>query len=634
MRRRPASFWRGFTETAPAAAQRRHTDAVLNQLVHAARPRAAQGPPRGSRTMIESRLPLRHRLLAVGVLGILMTLVVAQSALTGLQRVHRSNQAVTRIISAERDQQDADMMHDALRADVFRALNVGLGAPGLQTPGVMEETRAHVATLLADLNNIARLRVAEPVGSSLHNLDGPLRAFADDALRLAGTALTDPGSAERALPGFQGSFYQLVDDQAVVTSQLAIAAARTKAQAERTSDNAQRRILLASLLALLVLLALTYMLSRMGRSLARLVTQQRSVAETLQHSLLPDRLPELPGLQLAARYLPAASGVDVGGDWYDVIALPSGDVGLVMGDVVGHDVRAASVMGHVRNALRAFALEGLSPAAVMGQLNGFLRQIDPDEMATCLFAVFCPEASTLLVANAGHYPPLVIGPDRKSVFLEEGPCPPIGGMEDGKYDETLYHVAPDSVVLLFTDGLIERRAESIEDGLEQLRRVAEAGPRDLDELCDHVLAHFFDGGPPSDDVALLVLSAQARLGDTLRLTVPADPHSLAPLRRTLARWLDEASASPEEAFEITVACCEAASNALEHAYGPDRATFQVEAVIRDREVEISVTDQGHWRPPRGEDRGRGLGVIKGFTDTMTVDKAAKGTTVTLRRRLA
>jgi serine phosphatase RsbU (regulator of sigma subunit)/anti-sigma regulatory factor (Ser/Thr protein kinase) len=584
--------------------------------------------------VIETRIPLGRGLLAAGLLGALMTLFVAQLALSGLAQVHRSNQAVTRIISAERDQQDADMMHDALRADVFRALLVGRGVRSQSTPGVDAETSGHVATMLVDLHKIALLNVAAPAGRSLRDLDAPLRSYSANALRLARTALTDPAQAEIALPAFEASFYRLVSAQAVATAELSLEAEQTKNHAERTASSVHQRILLSATLALAILLVLTYLLHRMGKSLAQLMKHQRGVAETLQQSLLPDRLPALPGTQLAARYLPSGSGVDVGGDWYDVIALPGGDVGLVMGDVVGHDLRAAAVMGQVRNALRAYALEGLSPAAVMERLNDFVRQVDPDEMATCVFAVFSPAVSTLLVSNAGHYPPLLIDPDGRSAFLEQAPCAPIGGLEAGTYSETLYHVVPESIVLFFTDGLIERRGEAIEVGLERLQRIAESGPRDLSDLCDHVLAKFFAGAAPTDDVAVLALSTQARLGPSLSLTVDADPNALASLRRTIFRWLEEASANPIEAFELTVACCEAASNAMEHAYGPDVATFQVEAVLRDREVEICVTDQGSWRPPRGDDRGRGLLVIKAFTDAVIVDRAAQGTTVTLRRRLA
>lgn len=595
---------------------------------------SAHDERQGAPTVIESRFPLGRGLLATGLLGALMTLFVAQLALSGLQQVHRSNLAVTRIISAERDQQDADMMHDALRADVYRALLVGRGTRSQPTPDVDTETSAHVAAMLDDLHKIALLDVAAPAGPSLHSLDAPLRSYAKDALGLARKALTDPAQVEIALPAFEARFYELVSAQAVVTSELSLEAEGTKDRAERTADSVHHRILLAAILALAVLLALTYLLNRMSKSLAQLVTHQRGVAETLQQSLLPDRLPALAGTQLAARYLPSGTGVDVGGDWYDVIALPGGDVGLVMGDVVGHDLRAAAVMGQVRNALRAYALEGLSPATVMERLNDFVRQVDPDEMATCVFAVFSPEVSTLLVSNAGHYPPLLIDPDGRSGFLEEAPCPPIGGLEAVTYSETLYHVVPESTVLFFTDGLIERRGQAIEVGLEQLQRTVENGPRDLNDLCDYVLGQFFDTSPPVDDVAVLALSTQARLGDSLRLTVDADPNALAALRRTIFRWLEEASANPIEAFELTVACCEAASNAMEHAYGPDVATFQVEAVVRDREVEMCITDQGSWRPPRGTDRGRGLLVIKAFTDTVTVDRAAQGTTVTLRRRLA
>jgi serine phosphatase RsbU (regulator of sigma subunit)/anti-sigma regulatory factor (Ser/Thr protein kinase) len=580
------------------------------------------------------RFDLRLRMLAIGCLGILMALVIAQSALAGLEQVHRSDRAVNLISLAQREHQDADMMHDALRADVYNALLVGRGVRSESGTEVLAELHEHMATMRADLEGIARLHLSEPVAGSLARLRTSLEAYMAAADQLARGALQKTVPAQQALQSFERSFHVLVQAQAKVTAQVATAAQRTKQAADAATVAAQRRILFASLIALVGLLALTVTLNRMGKSLARLLSEQRGVAETLQQSLLPDRLPDLPGLDLAARYLAGGVGADVGGDWYDVIPLPTGEVGLVLGDVVGHDLHAASVMGQVRNALRAYALEGLSPAAALDRLNNFVRQIDPGEMATCVFAVYHPEAQTLLVSNAGHYPPLLVTPDRETVLLETQACPPIGGTEHVAYSERLYHVLPGSTVLLYTDGLIERRAEDVGAGLDQLRRVVAAAPEDVDALCAHVLAEFFTTESPTDDVALLALHTPAAVMPSLRLTLPAVADQLAPLRRTLGRWLDEARATPEEAFELTVACCEAASNAIEHAYSPDRATFDVTAVRADRDIEIRVTDRGRWRPPRGADRGRGLQVIRDFTDTMSVDCEEGGTTVRMRRRLA
>jgi serine phosphatase RsbU (regulator of sigma subunit)/anti-sigma regulatory factor (Ser/Thr protein kinase) len=583
--------------------------------------------------MRRTRIGLRARLLAVGLLSVALALVIAQSAMAGLNQVHRSYRAVSLISQAQRAHQDADMMHDALRADVYNALLVSRGVRTERRGDVRRDIARHVRTMRKDLRKIEALRLTGRTARSLDDVRSALEAYTSDASRLVSLALDDPSSAQRALVGFDSDFDRLASSQESVTELLATQAEATKIDAERSDASAARRILLASLLAMVGLGLLTAMLYRMGKNLARLMAEQRGVAETLQQSLLPDRLPELPGMSFAARYLPGASGVEVGGDWYDVIELPTGEVGLVMGDVVGHDLRAASVMGHIRNALRAYALEGLSPAAAMGRLNRFVRQIDRDEMATCVFAVYHPEASTLLLANAGHYPPVLVGPDRQAVFLEHSTSPPVGAIDDATYTERLYHLQPGTTVLLYTDGLIERRGEPIQVGLERLQTTVTDGPDEVEAMCENVLATLFADRAPTDDVAVLALGAQAVLGSRLQLTVPAQLTQLAPLRRTIDRWLTEAQASPEEIFELTVAACEAATNAIEHAYGPEQATFELAATVTGRTVEICVTDRGQWRPPRGADRGRGLDVIKAFTHDASVESTETGTTVRMSRRL-
>lgn len=584
--------------------------------------------------MRRPRVGLRVRLLAVGLLSVALALVIAQSAMAGLSQVHDSYRAVSLISRAQRAHQDADMMHDALRADVYDALLVGRDVrTGRSVNDVQRHVRQHLRQMRADLRRIDALPLSGRMDQALEQVRQQLESYTDDSERLINLSLTAPGTAENQLIAFDDRFDQLALEQETVTDLLARQAERTKIDAERSDASAARRILLASLLAMIGLGLMTVMLYRMGKNLARLMAQQRGVAETLQQSLLPDRLPDLPGMTFAARYLPGASGVEVGGDWYDTIELPTGEVGLVMGDVVGHDLRAASVMGHIRNALRAYALEGLSPAEAMSRLNRFVRQIDRDEMATCLFAVYHPEASTLLLANAGHYPPVLVGPDGQALFLEHSTSPPVGAVDDATYTERLYHLQPGTTVLLYTDGLIERRGEPIQVGLERLRRAVSDAPGPVEQLCESVLSTLFAGSAPTDDVALLALGAESVLGDRLDLTVPAELSQLASLRRTLDRWLTEVQATPEEIFELTVATCEAATNAIEHAYGPEQATFEVRAALHGREVEISVRDRGHWRPRRGADRGRGLDVIKAFTHSASVETTASGTTVRMSRRL-
>jgi anti-sigma regulatory factor (Ser/Thr protein kinase) len=361
-----------------------------------------------------------------------------------------------------------------------------------------------------------------------------------------------------------------------------------------------------------------------------MISQQRDAAETLQHGLLPDRLPTVVGVELAARYRPAGRGAEVGGDWYDVISLPGGQVGLVMGDVVGHDFRAASMMGQFRNALRAYAAEGLPPADVLGRLNTFAHQQDLGEMATVVYAVLDPVAGTFSVSSAGHQPPLICT-GRKAWFLSVPTRPPIGAVRETRFGEVTRTLEPDDVVLLYTDGLVERKWESIDDGLERLRGSARASG-DLDELCEVILSTLLEDDP-HDDVALLAVAAASTLGDRFEMDFPAEAPSLLKLRRALTRWLNEVGATAEESYEILVSVSEAATNAVEHAYGPGPATFHVGCRFEDSTVRVGVRDWGQWREPRGLDRGRGQILMDGLMDSVRRTSADGGTEVVLCRRL-
>jgi serine phosphatase RsbU (regulator of sigma subunit)/anti-sigma regulatory factor (Ser/Thr protein kinase) len=575
---------------------------------------------------------LRQRLVAVGLLGLLCALLVAETALSSLARVDRSNQALTAISLAQRYQQDADMMHDAVRADVYNALLIGRRVSIEPRAQAEAELDRHLAQFRADLREAGSRHIDGVGGRELSALLPVLARYAEEAEKLARLALMSPADAGRGLPAFEQRFHALERIQARVTAGLAATEEVTKARAKAANEAAQNSILLASLGALAGLLGLAVTLDRMGKNLARLIARERSVAETLQATLLPDHLPELPGVHLAARYLPCGQGVDVGGDWYDVIALPTGEVGLIMGDVVGHDIRAAAVMGQLRNSLRAYAFDGLSPAATLERLNRLISQVGSEVMATCVYAVVDPRAATVCVANAGHYPPLLVSPAGEALLLEQPVCAPIG-VSDATYTEKLYHLDPGAVLLLFTDGLVEQRGEPVAAGLDRVLACARTQPAGVEDLCDRLLATFFTTRAPADDVALLALQLPTDRSADLRLTLPASPTQLAALRRTIGRWLDDACATPQENYELTVACCEAASNAIEHAYGPSAASIEVSTALRDREVEITVVDCGRWRPPRGQHRGRGLSLIEAFTDTMDVTSTTDGTTLSMRRTL-
>jgi serine phosphatase RsbU (regulator of sigma subunit) len=229
------------------------------------------------------------------------------------------------------------------------------------------------------------------------------------------------------------------------------------------------------------------------------------IAEALQRSLLPDRIPQIPDMALAARYVPATEDMEVGGDWYDVIQIRGGLIGLAIGDVAGHGPQAAATMGQLRMALRAYAVQDPSPVSVMSGVHHLVSQMPLSEMVTLMYLVFDPASRRLRFANAGHPPPLAFG-GGESRYLEGGVSPPLGVTADPNFTETSRDLSAGETLLLYTDGLVERRDESIQVGLDRLLRVA-AGHEtsDVDELCDYILSSLIESDHVADDIALVVM---------------------------------------------------------------------------------------------------------------------------------
>jgi len=361
--------------------------------------------------------------------------------------------------------------------------------------------------------------------------------------------------------------------------------------------------------------------------------REHRIAETLQRSLLPDRLPEIPGVAFAARYVPATADAEVGGDWYDVVQLPNGHVGVAIGDVAGHGLRAASTMGQLRMALRAYAIEADSPVEVVRRIHQLMQRLHLMEMATLIYLVFDPETGTVTFTNAGHPPPLVIDPDGASSFLQDGLAPPLGTPpHPGYYVERAAQLPFGSTLLLFTDGLVERRGDSLRDGLERLTEAAALPAADLDALCDRLLASM-RGEEVSDDIALLALRSVPFTGSSLTLRLAAEPRVLAPLRHTIRRWLRDLDATPQETYDILVASGEACANAIQHAYGAREGFVDVTLAAVDEWAEVTVRDSGSWRPKSPALGGRGLHLMQGLMDSVETRTGPDGTMVRLRRRL-
>jgi anti-sigma regulatory factor (Ser/Thr protein kinase) len=360
--------------------------------------------------------------------------------------------------------------------------------------------------------------------------------------------------------------------------------------------------------------------------------EQRRLVEALQRSLVPDALPQVPGIELAAAYQPAVVGTRIGGDWYDVFQLDAGRIGLVIGDVMGRGIEAAVLMAQLRTALRAYALEGHGPAAVVERLNRYMAPMRPTRMTTLGYLVLDPEAESATMISAGHIPPLLVTPDGRAELADVEGDPPLGVARSTRFTE--HHIAtPAGSMLVFvTDGAVEVRGEALDAGLARLGDLAAAEP-DPGRLCDAISGGAITRTPPSDDLAVLIARLH-RLPDRLRTSWPADADALVDLRTLMRRWLRARGAEEDEIYDIVVATQEACANAVEHAYGPGDAAFDVELSYADRAVTVEVRDRGRWREARGTHRGRGLPMMRALMDDVEVRPAEAGTTVVLRRSLA
>jgi GAF domain-containing protein/anti-sigma regulatory factor (Ser/Thr protein kinase) len=363
-------------------------------------------------------------------------------------------------------------------------------------------------------------------------------------------------------------------------------------------------------------------------TLAARLEHEHNVSITLQRSLLPKQLGDFVGVSLASRYLPARE--EVGGDWYDVIELPRGRVGLVIGDVVGHGVPAASLMGRLRTALHSYAIEGYGPGRTLELVDRFVQSLNEPAMATAAYAVFDPFMSTVQYAAAGHLPPVVIS-STGTRAIDVTPAPPLGAFPYGRCPEHEFSLESEDILFLYTDGLVERRGIPLSDGIDALAD-AVRGARSAEEACQAAVADLVPIEGLRDDVAIVALQ-NTPVPTELHLRLPAEPKTLAQVRRVLRRWLVERGGEEADVAEVTIAVSEACANAIEHAYSPGPASFELHAWGDDGDITVAVRDAGQWRAPRGQHRGRGLSIIAAAMDDVQVDRLATGTEVVMRRRL-
>jgi anti-sigma regulatory factor (Ser/Thr protein kinase) len=352
--------------------------------------------------------------------------------------------------------------------------------------------------------------------------------------------------------------------------------------------------------------------------------QAETVARTLSTSLMPEPIPELEDARVAVRYLTGEG--EIGGDWFEVLDLSDGRIGIALGDVAGRGVSAAVMTGKLRHTLRAHAGEGMSPSEVLKRLD----RIADESFATVAYAVVSPEDEIVRMASAGHPPPLVIDADGSARFVDRVQSMPLAGF-GGAFPESEFHLPTGSSLVFYTDGLFERRDEDVESSLERLRAFADGITDPPEALCSRLLFGLVEKGAP-DDTALVALQTVSPAVDSATITVPAAPEHLAALRRTAVKWARAVGVASAKLEGLALAVGEAGANAVEHS-GTDTIAMHLRTV--GDSAELVIRDFGGWRepaPPSSDDdllaRGRGLKLMSAFCDVQ-VDGRADGTDVTL-----
>jgi signal transduction histidine kinase/DNA-binding response OmpR family regulator len=360
---------------------------------------------------------------------------------------------------------------------------------------------------------------------------------------------------------------------------------------------------------------------------AGLHERERETVAVLQRSLLDERLPDLPGLSAAARYLPSSDTAQVGGDFYDLLELDEDRVAIAVGDVVGHGLPAAAAMSHLRNAVRAYASDALAPGEVVERMHRLVARTETGLSATLAVLELDRATGVLRHAAAGHPPGLVIAPDGRTRFLARATSPPLG-MPGGIVPEQEDRLDPEDVLLLFTDGLVERRGESLHEGFARLAELAGAPRGDLDAWLDGLLDRhgLADGG--EDDVAAVAVRRSSVPPRTFDRDLPLDPACLGVLRDELGAWLQDAGAGQQRVRDVVLAVNEAAMNGMEHGGG--RGRLRVRLRLADGRLRAEVADPGTWlERPRNALRGNGLLLMRRLADEVRIDRRPDGTTVRL-----
>lgn len=375
-------------------------------------------------------------------------------------------------------------------------------------------------------------------------------------------------------------------------------------------------------------LLLTALVGHLGLAMqhVRQFEAAREASLTLQRAMLPTTRPPAG---FAVRYEPAVAPLEIGGDWYDVLPIGDHQIGIIVGDCVGRGLPAAAVMGQMRSSARALLLTGAEPAVLLEELDSAAALIPDAHCATVFLAILDTADGTLRYSNAGHVPAVLMAPGAPPVLLTDARAVPLAVRRTRPRPQTSQVLPPGSTLMLYTDGLVERRDATLDAGIGDLTRVL-SGQRSApaDEIADTVLSALAPAAGFDDDVAVVVYR---RPPAPLRIETSATPDRLAPIRTELTTWLVALGAGDELTTDIVLAVNEACTNSVEHGYrGRQPGLMIIDAEVRGDEITVRVIDFGTWKTPDAAPRttrGRGLPMMRAVSDRVDFGGTTSGTTV-------
>jgi PAS domain S-box-containing protein len=356
----------------------------------------------------------------------------------------------------------------------------------------------------------------------------------------------------------------------------------------------------------------------------------RETSLTLQRAMLT---PTKPPAGFAVRYEPAVLPLEIGGDWYDVLPVDERRIAIIVGDCVGRGLPAAAVMGQLRSSARALLLTGAEPAVLVEQLDSAAALIPDAYCSTVFLAILDTESGMLRYTSAGHVPAVVVTAGSEAVMLDDAVSVPLAVQRDHPRPQGCHALMPESTLMLFTDGLVERRQEPIDDVIARVAEIlTKTMDLPIDTVADVVLREMAPASGYDDDVAIVI----CRPLSPFRIENYATADRLAYIRHRLGAWLRAAGISDRLAADVVLVVNEACTNSVEHAYWQrERLNVRVEADIENSEIRVRVADSGSWKTPAAEpgNRGRGLPLIRSVSERVELDRSPAGTTIEMSFRV-